>query len=254
MNTDPSPQIMTIDDEIAITESLRYTLSQAGFQVCTAGSLQEAQQLYQQHQSSLELIILDLVLPDGHGFDFLKKIRQSSHIPVMILSSHDDEIEHIVGLEIGADDYVDKPFSLREVVARVRSLLRRAGYRQANLETHSSHEPDASPHKSTDLITYHHQDKVLSIDSARHEVYVQQQAIQLSQIEFDLLKFLVMHKGVVHSRAQLLKAVWGQHITVNERTVDVHIKTVRKKMHQADLCDFIETIRGLGYKVVDRDV
>jgi DNA-binding response OmpR family regulator len=261
MTLEVPPQIMTIDDELAITESLKYTLGQAGFAVCTANSLKQARELFQQHHESLQLLILDLILPDGHGFDFLKELRKVSQIPVIILSSHDDEIEHIVGLEIGADDYVDKPFSTREVLARVRSLLRRIGYQktQSHLQTSpiqslslamtSSEDP---VHITTnDTLIYHYQDLILSIDSLRHEVFLQQTKIQLSQLEFDLLAFLVRHKGIVYSRGNLLKEVWGKNITVNERTVDVHIKTLRKKVHQAGLSDFIETIRGIGYKVVD---
>jgi DNA-binding response OmpR family regulator len=233
------PVILTIDDEPAITESLAYALKAGGFSPLAASTLTEANEILSARGDEVELIILDLSLPDGHGFEWLRALRAHSAQPVIILSSHDDEVEHIVGLELGADDYIDKPFSPREVVARVRAILRRAQV-SASSTAHSGLEapqPISLPVER------------LSIDRARYEASVKGAPLSLSQLEFELLAYLYEHPNKAHSRPELLREVWGGGVYVNDRTVDVHIKTLRKKLSEAGAPDLIETVRGVGYRL-----
>jgi DNA-binding response OmpR family regulator len=258
-------KILLIDDEPAITDSLSYALEKAQFSCQSATSLEEADLLFEQDQ--FHLVILDLTLGDGHGFDWLRKIRPISQVPVIILSSHDEEIEHIVGLELGADDYINKPFSPREVVARVRAVLRRT---QAHLfvqteqskETHQTIDasnqtiPSEQPNQRSAI-----DEKVVMNESLKHQplvmnkemylIWVYGLEVVLSHLEFELLYFLYQKPNFVFTRDTLLDRVWGDDVVISERTVDVHIKAIRKKLTQAGLeHDVIETIRGVGYKFV----
>ena len=224
--------ILLIDDEPAITESLDYMLSGASFTVMIAHTLHEATQLLSQAPT---LIILDLILPDGHGFDWLRELRKSSNIPVIILSSHDDEVEHIVGLELGADDYIDKPFSAREVLARIRAILRRSTSLSAqSLSSQSSITDESIP---------------VLLDRTSHRVMIKNLPLNCSRLEFELLAYLFEHPDKVHTRRALIREVWGSGVYINERTVDVHIKALRKKLDEmGNLGSLIETVRGVGYR------
>ena len=234
--------ILTIDDEPAITDSLTYSLNKAGFHVHAAHSLAQANQILKDvdpEGNLCELILLDLILPDGHGFDWLRQFRMSSSVPVIILSSHDDEIEHIVGLEIGADDYIDKPFSPREVVARIRAILRRMSYRREEDKSDEQEEEKRTPDLGSHII----------VNQSAHEIRIQGQLLPVSKLEYELFVFFHSHPQVVFSRKDLLKSVWGRTVMVNERTVDVHVKSLRKKLSALGLpASLIETIRGVGYK------
>ena len=242
-------QILLVDDELAITESLSYSLKTAGFEPISVGDLSSASHALLNY-SDLALVILDLSLPDGHGFDWLKQLRLNSSIPVIILSSHDDEIEHIVGLEIGADDFIDKPFSPREVVARVRAILRRSQH-----QYNDSHE-ESSLQSATDLnISSVYDDplsdeyqNVILIDYLQYNVLVDGQSLGLSQLEFALFEALYFEQRV-HTRAQLLRKAWGNGVSVSERTVDVHMTALRKKWAEHKEQELIETVRGVGYKL-----
>jgi DNA-binding response OmpR family regulator len=218
------PTILLIDDEPAITESLAYALERGGFESHPARTLAEAEAALA--AGPIDLVVLDLMLPDGNGMDWLKAFRQRTDLPVIILSSHDDPVDHIVGLEVGADDYVDKPFSPREVVARIRAVLRRTG------------EPERPVER-------------LTIDAERRQAWGAGQPITLSRTEFDLLAALARAPGRVFTRAHLLDKVWPD-AAVTERTVDVHIKALRKKLVAAGLpAETIETVRGVGYRVAE---
>ena len=234
-----------IDDEIAITESLGYSLKGAGFRTISASTLGEATQALSEHQECVSLVILDLSLPDGHGFDWLKQLRVTSTLPVIILSSHDDEIEHIVGLEIGADDFIDKPFSPREVVARVRALLRRAGIARAHL---SRDDQLSTPQGSSDLSAA----EGTWIDYDRCQIFCHGVSLGVSQQEFSLFDALWRGAGKVFTRASLLRVAWGGGVSVSERTVDVHITSLRRKWSEHHQGDMIETIRGVGYRLSDQ--
>lgn len=221
-------RVLLVDDEPAITESLAYALGRAGFDTDAAGTLGEA-------DASMaawghDLVVLDLMLPDGNGLDWLRALRQSSNVPVIILSSHDDAVEHVVALEMGADDYIDKPFSPREVVARVRAVLRRV-------------QPEPAPTDGAEL----------RVDPERREAFAGETLLNLSRTEFDLLAVFVSAPGRVYERGQLLDRVWGPDVAVAERTVDVHVKALRKKLVMAGLeAETIETVRGVGYRLTDR--
>ncbi len=272
-------KILLIDDEPAITDSLSYALEKAQFSCQSAISLEEADLLFEKDQ--FHLVILDLTLGDGHGFDWLRKIRQVSQVPVIILSSHDEEIEHIVGLELGADDYINKPFSPREVVARVRAVLRRT---QAHLfvQTEPIKDSSQSPDLSTQIESAEKINQTLAVDQKTVDqktidqktidqktidqslkqhplvmnkemylIWVYGLEVVLSHLEFELLYFLYQKPNFVFTRDTLLDRVWGDDVVISERTVDVHIKAIRKKLTQAGLeHDVIETIRGVGYKFV----
>ncbi|MEZ4470828.1 MAG: response regulator transcription factor [bacterium] len=219
--------ILLVDDEPAITESLAYALERGGFSSLIAPTLAEAERLVREH--AVDLVILDLMLPDGNGLDWLRALRLRSRLPVIILSSHDDAVEHVVGLELGADDYVDKPFSPREMVARVRAVLRRV--------TPEAETRDAPP---------------LRIDPDRREAWANGQRLTLSRQEFDLLAVFVGAPGRVFERDMLLDRAWGPEIAITERTVDVHVKALRKKLVAAGLsAETIETVRGVGYRLAE---
>lgn len=220
--------ILLVDDEPAITESLAYALGRGGFQTVTASTLAEADLRL---TDAIDLVVLDLMLPDGNGLDWLRQLRLRCAKPVIILSSHDDAVDHIVGLEVGADDYVNKPFSPREMVARVRAVLRRMG-------------PDAQ--------TIGGAAPRLTMDPEKRLALAAGTPMQLSRIEFDLLAVFVKSPGRVYERGQLLDIVWGPDVAVTDRTVDVHIKTLRKKLVAAGLpADTIETVRGVGYRLAE---
>ncbi len=256
------PLVLVIDDEPAIGESLTYSLQGAGFSSITAMSLGEADTLLQEHGTHISLVILDLSLPDGHGFDWLRSLRTSSSLPVIILSSHDDEIEHIVGLEIGADDFIDKPFSPREVVARARAILRRI--HRPNPTTISDHlspiEKTQEKAQEKALEKNNHQrekraseiadEELIIIDYSQYKVFVEGDSLGLSQLEFSLFETLHLERRV-HTRAQLLHKAWRGGVSVSERTVDVHITGLRKKWAEYRREELIETIRGVGYRLAE---
>jgi len=241
--TQREPLILLIDDEPAITDSLAFALGSGGFRSVSAGTLGEADALVQAHATELSFVILDLTLPDGHGFDWLRAFRTRSTCPVVILSSHDDEIEHIVGLEIGADDYIDKPFSPREVVARVRAILRRTAQGGRDMSAQDQSERSERSERSVTP------EPSLQLDRARHVVTYQGSPITLSQLEHELLAYLIEHPELVHSRQSLLSAVWGDAVHVHERTVDVHIKGLRRRLSEVGAPELIETVRGVGYRM-----
>jgi len=220
--------ILLVDDEPAITESLAFAFERAGMDTCTAASLMAADQALQSY--SPDLVVLDLMLPDGHGLDWLRHLRTHSKVPVIVLSSHDDPVDQIVGLEVGADDYVGKPFSPRAVIARVRAVLRR-------LE-------DRAPTE----------DSSIRVDLEKRRIWAGDiELLHLSRTEFDLLALFATHPGRVYERDTILNQVWGPGVAVTERTVDVHIKSLRKKLLAAGIYDeVVETVRGVGYRMSEQ--
>ena len=178
-----------------------------------------------------DLILLDLMLPDGSGLDLCKKIKSNSETeatPIIILTAKDDEVDKVVGFELGADDYVTKPFSVRELILRVKAILKR------------------SDTKTKEVVEVERQFGDLKIDVDSHEVHVDSQLIELTALEFRLLKELVDKRGRVQSRDQLLSEVWGYNAEVSTRTVDTHIKRLREKL--GSMGKYVQTIRGVGYK------
>ena len=190
--------------------------------------MQEAKKLL---EPSLSLLVLDLMLPDGSGLDLCREIKKNSllsNIPIIILTAKDDEVDRVVGFELGADDYVTKPFSVRELILRVKAVLKRG----------EVNKPE--------LVEVERQFGDLSIDVDSHEVHVNNELVVLTALEFKLLKQLVDRRGRVQSRDQLLSDVWGYSSEVTTRTVDTHIKRLREKL--GPMGKYVQTIRGIGYK------
>ncbi|MFO0547627.1 MAG: response regulator transcription factor [Polyangiaceae bacterium] len=229
------PRILVIDDEPAILDSLEYALRRDGFDVVLAKSLAEART----HATTVELILLDLMLPDGSGFEIVHESRRRERAPaIIVLSSRDHEADRVAALESGADDYVTKPFSPREVVARVRAVLRRAGSQDGKPAAAAPASPLEIP---------------LTADEATRRASVNNRPLELTRVEFDLLSCLLSAPGRVFTRAQLIDRVWGDGFAITDRTIDSHVKALRKKVVEAGGdANLIETVRGVGYRVDDR--
>jgi DNA-binding response OmpR family regulator len=216
--------ILLVEDEEDIASLVRTYLENDGFRVIWAARSAEGALALEQHD--IRLAILDLQLPDGDGLDLCRSIRRTSRLPIVIVTARDEEVDRITGLELGADDYMTKPFSPRELVARVHAVLRRA-------------EPDETGEQIAlgDVV----------LDPAGRTVSVADRPVELTAMEFDLLAFLLAHPGIVMSRERLLERVWGLAFPGGTRTVDVHVAQLRKKLDRPGL---IRTVRGSGYKAV----
>lgn len=219
--------ILLVDDEPHIIELARLYLQQEGFQIASAAD--GVQALAEVERCSPDLIVLDLMLPRLDGWEVCRRIRATSDLPILMLTARDDDIDKIVGLELGADDYLTKPFNPRELVARVKAILRRTGPRQA------AH--DAKPLRVGNLM----------IDPSRRVVTVDDRPVNLRAKEFDLLLALVENREIVLSREKLLDLVWGFDFYGQTRTVDVHVAHLRHKL--AGMTPQIETVWGVGYKL-----
>ena len=217
--------VLIVEDETAIADTIQYALETEGFAPLLAPSGQEA--LDQFTSTPVDLIILDVGLPDMNGFELCKQIRQKSHVPIIFLTARDDEVDRVVGLEIGADDYVVKPFSPRELTARVKAVLRRM-----------HHNTTTSPSPG----------HAWQVDSAKRQITYFGQLLDLSRTEYDLLHTFIRRPGQVFSRDQLMIAAWDEPEASMDRTVDAHIKNLRAKLKviKPDL-DPIVTHRGTGY-------
>ena len=222
-------KILVIEDEPDIRKTLEYNLAREGFIVSTAGSLKKAKNILE--NPNFSLILLDLMLPDGSGLDLCRELKSNpalKEIPIIILTAKDDEVDKVVGFELGADDYVTKPFSVRELILRVKAVLKR-------------NQKTATPLK----INRSFGSLVMDIES--HEVFIDDEEITLTALEFKLLNQLVERRGRVQTRDQLLSDVWGYSSDVTTRTVDTHIKRLREKL--GVMGKYIQTIRGVGYKL-----
>jgi two-component system, OmpR family, response regulator RegX3 len=235
--TDPGSsahRVLLVEDEPSLTESISYNLAREGFSVSTAGDGEVALERFRTDRPSI--VILDLMLPKLSGLDVCRAIRGESSIPILMLTAKDSEADKVAGLELGADDYVTKPFSMRELVSRVRAHLRR---------TAMSRGPTASG------------DGVLrggpvELDPERHEATVRGRAVTFTPKEFDLLEILLTRKGRLLTRQLLIQEVWGADYFGDTKTLDVHIRRLRRKMEEdPHRPRHILTVRGLGYKFVD---
>ena len=218
--------ILVIEDETSIASFVAAYLRNAGYTVRTASSAKSA--VVELTGGLPSLIILDLNLPDGDGVELCRRIRKSSDVPILMLTARDEDVDKIIGLEVGADDYMTKPFNPRELVARVKSVLRRAAPERRRSES------DELRHGS------------LVVNSGKREVLVGDEEIRLAPKEFDLLWELLDHRGIVLTRDQLLERVWGYTFAGDTRTVDVHVRQIRRKLGDASP---IVTVWGVGYKV-----
>ena len=227
-------KILVVEDEPAIAESIAYSLRRDGYTAQIVGTVAAAER----EIASADLVILDLMLPDGSGFEVLGAARRlPSAPPVIVLSSRDSEADRVAALETGADDYVTKPFSPREIVARVRAVLRRAA------KGATPAQPASAPANATPL----------TADDATRRATVNQKPLDLTRVEFDLLACMLAAPGRVFTRAQLIDKVWGDGFAITDRTIDSHVKGLRKKVAEAGGDAWlIETVRGVGYRVSDR--
>lgn len=221
--------ILVVDDERNIVQLARLYLDKEGFQVESA--YDGAQALEKAKSLKPDLIILDIMMPEMDGLDVCKELRKTSNVPIIILTARGDDIDRVVGLELGADDYVTKPFNPRELVARVKAVLRR-----------SRLEEPVQPVLEVDG---------LRLDTARREVTVEGNAVALRAKEFDLLTAFMKHSGIVLDRERLLQMVWGSDYYGDTRTIDVHVAWLREKLSDAKHAK-IETVWGVGYKLVEQ--
>jgi DNA-binding response OmpR family regulator len=221
-----APTVLVVEDESSIASFVSLYLKNAGYAVRTAATGGDA--LTQAAAHDPALIVLDLMLPDIDGIEVCKRIRQRSDVPILMLTARDEDVDKIIGLEVGADDYLTKPFNPRELVARVKSILRRSTPERRERESETITHGD------------------LLVDAGRREVHVGDEEIQLAPKEFDLLWELLDHRGLVLTRDQLLERVWGYTFAGDTRTVDVHVRQLRRKLGEASP---IVTVWGVGYKV-----
>lgn len=222
--------VLIVEDEPDIRKTIDYNLSKESFKVVQAESIAEGEKALAANK--IDVIILDLMLPDGSGLTLCRDIKSNAttkHIPVIILTAKTEEVDRVVGFELGADDYVTKPFSVRELILRVKAILKRSV---------------DSPQQENDISDMEVGDLRLNLDA--HQAFVRDEEIALTALEFRLLKHLLDRRGRVQTRDQLLEEVWGYSSDVTTRTVDTHIKRLREKLLGAGDC--IQTIRGVGYR------
>jgi two-component system catabolic regulation response regulator CreB len=229
------PAILIVEDEPGIADTLQYALRTDGFEPAWCATGEEA--LQRIAAAAPALVILDVGLPDASGFEIFKRIRETSEVPVVFLTARSDEIDRVVGLELGADDYIAKPFSPRELVARVRSVLRRSARAGATASAAGTAAVAAGP---------------IVVDEGRMQVRYYGRALELSRYEFGLLRTLASRPGHVFTREALLDRVWGDDSDSMDRTVDAHVKTLRAKMKTiAPGLEPIRTLRGSGYALAE---
>ena len=223
-------RILVVEDESSFSEALEFLLGKEGFTVITAATGSEALKKFD--QGGIDLILLDLMIPEISGTEVCRQIRSKSKVPIIMLTAKDSEVDKVVGLEIGADDYVTKPYSARELVARINAVLRRHSGEGVNSDT------------GTMVV------QGIRMDVDRHQVSVNGIPVSLPLKEFELLEFLMRNAGRVLTRIQLIDRVWGSDYVGDTKTLDVHIKRIRAKI-ETDPANpkIIQTVRGLGYKM-----
>jgi DNA-binding response OmpR family regulator len=232
-----SSTILLVDDEDAVQKLLAYPLEREGFRVLQARDGEEA--LTRFRSEHVDLVVLDVMLPKLDGLEVCKRLRAESTVPIIMLTARDDELDKVLGLELGADDYITKPFSIREFRSRVRGLGRRAAAPRHDTLSGSEEEVIAVDG--------------LRIDVSRRTVEVRAEPVQLTYVEFELLRTLASHPGRVYSRRMLLEALWGGADYREPRTIDVHVRHLREKLERDPRePEYIFTVRGVGYRFRDR--
>ncbi len=220
-------KVLIVEDERTLADALRYNLGREGYHPLVTSRGQEAIQIAQRERPSL--IILDLILPDMDGLDVCKAIRRESQVPIIILTARGEEVDRVLGLELGADDYMVKPFSMRELMARIKALLRRAEH---------PYEPEGVLASGN-----------LRLDLRRRQAYRDNMPLPLRPKELELLAFFLRHRGRTVSREEILDKVWGIDVAIDTRTVDVHVRWLREKIEEVPSKPTrIITVRGLGYR------
>jgi DNA-binding response OmpR family regulator len=230
-------KILVVDDEISLQETLAYNLKKQGYQVETTGTGTEALELAREIKP--DLIILDVMLPGLDGFEVCRILRREMTTPVLMLTARDDEIDRVVGLEVGADDYLAKPFSMRELIARVKAMLRRVRLVREEISQEEMSKPKAQIMEFDNL----------RIDMTRREITVEGEVVAFKPKEYELLTFFGQYQGQVLSREFILERVWGWDFIGDSRTVDVHVRWLREKI-ETDPANpqRIITVRGAGYR------
>ena len=232
-------KVLVVEDEFSLASTISYNLKREGFDALTCARGDEAVKAAADYLP--DLIILDIMLPGMDGFEVCRKIRRSSSVPILMLTARDEEIDRVVGLEIGADDYLTKPFSMRELIARTRAMLRRRTLLREELVTAEAEEGRDDWIESDDL----------RVNTATRDVFLAEKPIRLRPKEFDLLTFLLKHKRQVFSAERLLDLVWGYEAAVDTGTVSVHVSNLRRKIERdASQPLRLETVRGVGYRFV----
>lgn len=235
----PNARVLLVEDESSIADNIKYALTSASFEVLWSVSGTEA--LKQFKEQSIDLVILDIGLPDMDGFEVCRQIREVSQVPLLFLTARSDEIDRVVGLEMGADDYVCKPFSPRELVARVKANLRR--YNPIDAISSTDSDTDSS-------ITSSSVNGVLLLNNENRSVHFCGRLLQVTRYEFGILQVMHKHLKRVYSREELLEQVWQEPDNSMDRVVDTHIKTLRAKFKEVDSeKDIIKTHRGIGYSL-----
>jgi two-component system, OmpR family, response regulator len=229
-----SSTILLVDDEDSVQKLLAYPLEREGFRVLQARDGEEALERFASEE--VDLVVLDLMLPKLDGLEVCKRLRALSEVPIIMLTARDDELDKVLGLELGADDYITKPFSIREFRSRVRALLRRAAV--------------VRPAPGDGNVIAAHE---LELDLGRRTVEVRGTPVRLTYVEFELLRTLVAHPGRVYSRRMLLESLWGAADYREPRTIDVHVRHLREKLERDPAePEYILTVRGVGYRFRDR--
>lgn len=219
-------KILLVEDDETLSMGIEYSLKNDGFEVICAYNILEAREKYEK----TDLILLDVTLPDGSGYDFCKEVRSESEIPIIFLTACDEEVNIVLGLDIGADDYITKPVRIRELTARINAVSRRK----------------KSAKKDNDKIQF----RDLTIYPLKYEVFKGDEKIQLTAVEYKLLLMLIENKGNVLTRTQLLNKIWDiEGSFVEEKTLTVYVKRLREKLKEDKNNPYIETVRGIGYKV-----
>ncbi len=226
-------RVLVVEDDAAIREALTYNLTREGYDVDAVSD--GAAAVAAVRKAAPQLVVLDLMLPEMDGFDVTRTLRKESNVPILMLTARDDEIDRVLGLELGADDYLTKPFSMRELLARVKAMLRRVQMEHSEAQASSAAQQLVSGN--------------LAIDETRHEVTLDGKVLDLKPKEYELLLFLIQNRGRAYTREQLLEKVWGWEFSGGSRTVDVHVRWLRARIEaDAENPQRIITVRGVGYR------
>ena len=225
-------KILIVEDGAAIRESLEFNLEKAGYVIESVADGRAALEAVRKGKPNL--LVLDLMIPEIDGFDVTRILRAESHLPILMLTARDDEIDRVLGLELGADDYLTKPFSMRELIARVKAMLRRESFSRSSGGAGSKEELESGD---------------IRFDEKRHEVSIGGDIVEIKPKEYELLAYFLRHKGQVLSRDKILEEVWGWEYGGGSRTVDVHVRWLRSKIeNDPENPDRIVTVRGVGYR------
>lgn len=237
-----SPKVLVVEDESTLLEALQYTLSKQGYSVSTADNGTDAVKMALNEPP--DIVILDVMLPGIDGFEVCRLLRQETNVPILMLTARTEEVDKIVGLEVGADDYLTKPFSMRELTARIKAQLRRVRLIREEVVQHEKDVAQENGHSAGAMVF-----NDLVINAERREVLLDNERLPMKPMEFDLLEFLARNRNLVLSRDQILEKVWGWDYNGGSRTVDVHVRWLREKIEEEPAHpQRIITVRGIGYR------